>query len=219
MPGRDLRRDPRRASGRRRCAATNGEQDIIIHWRGRDQANLVEITPGAWAGPCPRCSRFRVLRVKVGRNGDVVWTVTGECKHTREDVYPNLANRVPCAPNPSAAQHQHNPQVAALKDTIRDLAINERFTHSNPIKLALLEALGDNTDNALDTLGIIDTGHRRRTRLARDKALSPARTATNGSRRRSRAPKTPGPVRGSNTTPEAQHRPTCGNSSTSGYCH
>jgi hypothetical protein len=198
MPGRDLRRDPSRASRKRRCAAANAEQDIIIHWRGRDQANLVEITPGVWAGPCPRCARFRVLRVQVGRNGDVVWTVTGQCKHTREDVYPNLANRVPCAPNPAAGQHQHNPEVAALKDTIRDLVMNERFTHSSPIKLAILEALGASTDDALDALGIIDAGNRRRARLARDKALSPAKTVTSDSRRRSKASKAPG----SNTTPK-----------------
>jgi len=186
MPGRDLRGDPRRAGRRRRCGAANGEQDIIIHWRGRDQANLAEIKPGIWAGPCLRCGRFRVLRVKVGDNGDVIWTVTGGCGHTREDVYPALVARVPCAPNPSAGPHGHNLALDALKDTMMALALNKVLTPV-ALRLAMLEATGIQTDEALDVLGITDTGNRRRTRLARDKALSPGLTVKTDSKPRPKA--------------------------------
>ena len=156
-------------------------------WRGRDQARLIEVHAGSgqWTGPCPKCGRPRALTVKAGDSGGVVWNLPGcEGRHSRDDVYPILLTLVPHAPPPG---RRHNPEAEALKGTIRDLVLNEKFIHSNPVKLAILEALGDSTDEALDALGITDTGNRRRTRKAKDLALSPAKTVTNDSRRRSKA--------------------------------
>ena len=126
-----------------------------------------------------------MLRVQAGDNGDVVWDIP-ECRksgrHTRQDAYPVLKTKVPCTPDPGA---RHNPEAAALEAAIRKLTMNEKFTHSNPLKLAILEALGDDPESALTTLGITDTGNRRRTRKARDLALSPAVTVISDSKPRS----------------------------------
>ena len=79
---------------------------------GEKQANLTEIAPGKWEGPCPLCGQPGILHVEVGRNGDVIWTVTGKCHHTREDIYPQLKFQVPCAPEPG---HQTNPKRTSSK--------------------------------------------------------------------------------------------------------
>lgn len=156
-------------------------------WRGRDQANLVEIHAGSgqWTGPCPKDGRPRALHVKQGDNGGVIWAVPG-CRgiHDREAAYPALLQRVLHAPNPSAAQHRVDPELDAFKDTMMMLAVNKALTPV-ALRLAVLEAAGIETDEALNVLGITDTGNRRRARLARDKALSPARTVKTDSKPRS----------------------------------
>jgi hypothetical protein len=125
-----------------------------------------------------------VLHVEVGDNGDVVWTVTGRCHHSREDVYPQLKFQVPCAPGP---RYKPNPERDALKDTMMAILTNKALT-PGALRLAGLEALGIGQDQALDMLGITASSNRRRARLERDKALSPAATIKTDSKRRSKAP-------------------------------
>ena len=160
-------------------------------WRGRDQANLVEVHAGSgkWVGPCPKCGRPRALHVQEGDNGTVIWAVPG-CRgaHDREAAYPALLKRVLHAPNPSAVQHRPDPELETLKDAMMMLALNKDLTPV-ALRLAILEAGGIATDEALDALGITDTGNRRRARLARDKALSPARTVKTDSKPRSSTPR------------------------------
>ena len=167
----NLRGDPARAR-RRRCAATDGAQDILVHWRGAKQAHLVEVEPGKWEGPCPLCGRFRGLHVEVGRNGDVIYTVTGRCHHTREDIYPQLKFQVPCTPNPGAYKYERNPELGALANTIRDLVLHKALTPVM-LRLALLEATGTDTEEALDMIGITDKSNRRRAVRDVRRALAP----------------------------------------------
>lgn len=199
MPGRDIRGDPRRAGRGRRCPATNGEQDIIIHWRGAKQACLVEVAPGKWEGPCPRCGRFRVLHVEVGDNGDVVWAVTGKCSHSREDVYPQLSAKVPCAPKPGAERQHDNAELGTLKDQLRGLVLNPNL-NGKAKDLVLLQSLGMDTAAALDAIGITDKGYRSRIQMQarRGLALRPGKVDTGVNRRRStreKAKKAPLPAR------------------------
>jgi hypothetical protein len=180
LPRGDVRADPPRAR-RLHCGSSDAAHCIELHWRGRDQAGLVQLEPGKWAGPCPKDGRPRALHVIEGDNGAVVWAVPG-CKgvHDREAAYPALKTRVPCAPDPG---HRHNPELEALQDTMMMLAVNKALTPA-ALRLALLEAAGTGTEEALDVLGITDSGNRRRARLARDKALSPAPTVKTDSKAR-----------------------------------
>jgi len=166
-----------------RCGSSSGRMDIELHWR--KQARLVEVRPGKWVGPCPKDGERAALNVTVGSNGAVIWNVPG-CKstHDRAAAYPALKTLVPCAPEPG---QERNPELEALKATITRLVTNKAFAPAAK-SLAILEALGYGTDEALDMLGITDTGNRRRTRVARDKALSRARTVKTDSKPRSRAP-------------------------------
>jgi hypothetical protein len=185
VPGRDIRGDPHRVGRGLPCGCSSGRFCIVLHWR--DQAGLAETRPGKWTGPCPKDGNPGALHAQEGDNGGVIWAVPG-CKstHDREAAYPALKAKVPCAPEPG---HRRNPELDALTKRIRALAMNEGFIRSAPIRLALLEVLGDDTDDALDTLGITDATWRRRIRQARSKALSPAKSGVNDSYRRSGAPK------------------------------
>lgn len=146
----------------RRCAAQNARQDILAHWRGTSQARLAEVAPGKWEGPCPRCGQARGIHVEAGRNDDVVWAMTGRCGHSREDVFPMLRHRVPCAPDPG---RRDAPALEAVKAAAIAVAANKNLTPSAK-NLALLQVLGFGDDEALDHLGITDTGNRTRTRKA-----------------------------------------------------
>ena len=85
--------------------------------------------------------------------------------------------------------HRSNPELDNLKDTIGMLALNKDLTPA-ALRLAILEAAGIATDEALDALGITDSGNRRRAEVARNKARLPATTvAKTDSKRRSKAPK------------------------------
>jgi hypothetical protein len=140
-----------------RCGCSDAAHCIHLHWRGKDQAYLVEYLPGKWRGPCPKDGRPAGLHVQVGDNGAVIWN-TPLCAHGREAAYPMLKARVPCAPDPG---YRHNPELDALKEAVTALAVNKTLTPA-ALRLAILEAAGTGTDEALDVLGITDKSNRRR---------------------------------------------------------
>jgi hypothetical protein len=68
------------------------------------------------------------------------------------------------APNP-------NTDLAALREAVRSLALNQDL-RGQALKLALLEIIGYTADEALDALGITETGNRSRTRTQKRRALA-----------------------------------------------
>ena len=193
-------------------AASRGVTEIQALWRV--PLGLVPDDPadpgGQWHGPCPRCHQPRQFSAKPGDVRPVVWWV--HCTCPLEQVYVILRSHVPSAPPPGKKRAEPDPapalELAALRAAVTRLALNDDFPRSAPIRLALLEAAGYETDQALDALGITDSGNRSRTRSAKIRAMAggkprkrpPARTVTNDSghavtndspARRARAPRKP----------------------------
>jgi hypothetical protein len=166
------------------CGSSGARADIEAHWRF--PARLRETKPGSakYRGPCPKDGRHGGLHVEAGRNGGVVWN-TPDCTHGREAAYPALALLVPCAPRPVP---QCNPELEALKTVMTAILTNKSFTPTAR-RLAGLQALGIDQDDALDMLGIIASSNRRRARKERDAAMAqPAVTIRTDSKRRPEAP-------------------------------
>jgi len=169
-----------------------GASEILNHWKAP-----LRLTPdkpgrinGQWRGPCPRCGKPGGLPVKPGDRGQlVIWLA--DCPCDEWDVYPVLKSLVPSAPAPRKPAPGVPPpapaaELAALRKSVRALALNDAFPHSVPIRLALLELAGYETAAALDVLVGGHPGNRRRAVAARSTALAGAR--------RARAPKRPLPA-------------------------
>src|SRR5487761_1191673 len=146
-----------------RCGSAGGRSDIVLHWR--IPARLTEVRPGKWVGPCPKDGERGALNVEAGRKGGVIWNVPGcKGKHDRAAAYPALKVLVPCAPDPG---QDHNPELEALKNAMTAILANKAFTPT-ALRLAGLEAIGVDQDQALDMLGITASSNRRRARKERD---------------------------------------------------
>src|SRR5487761_1671406 len=125
-----------------RCGSAGGRSDIVLHWR--IPARLTEVRPGKWVGPCPKDGERGALNVEAGRKGGVIWNVPGcKGKHDRAAAYP------------------------ALKNAMTAILANKAFTPT-ALRLAGLEAIGVDQDQALDMLGITASSNRRRARKERD---------------------------------------------------
>jgi hypothetical protein len=90
-----------------------------------------------------------------------MWFTHCGCSET--EVYPVLKCLVPSAPAhtdnpaPGSASRPESGELAELRAAIIVLALNDdKFALSAPIRLAMLELAGYETNKALDVLGITD---------------------------------------------------------------
>ena len=154
---------------------------------------------GEWRGPCPRCKRRGAFTATPGRTRPVVSCIHCECDP--DAVHVILRSLVPGAPKPGKAKRvvsekvvagpvatssalARDGELAALRVKVEALALNPKLT-AQTLRFALLEAIGYDTDVALNALGITAASNRRRARQEKAKALSPAATIKRDSKRRS----------------------------------
>jgi hypothetical protein len=183
---------------RSRCVAPSpvtappGASEIRARWRV--PLALVPDDPDdpgtEWRGPCPKCGQRGAFTAAPGHTRLVVSCVHCDCDPA--DVHVFLKRSVPGALRPGKAKRPASApdltgDLAALRAAVTDLALNDAFPRSAPIRLALLELVGYETNKALDALGVTDKSNRSRTRSAKTRALvggkpprrSPAKVVTN----------------------------------------
>lgn len=201
--------------------AHRGVSEIQARWCG--PLGLAPDNPadpgGQWHGPCPRCAKPKKLSVRPGDIRPVIWR--SHCPdHPDEAVYAALKYLVPTAPPPGKpkAADPAAGELAALKAAAITVASNKNLTPTAK-NLALLEVLGFGADEALDHLGIADTGNRTRTRKALRRGLagyprSPARTLSPARTVKMTAPgpsRPPGGCQNDSPLQLTEQRLTCGN--------